>query len=268
MPAEVRPSKLFERLFLEGKPKEKATQLQRLRDGQSVLDLVAAEAKQMRPNLSGRDRRKIEQYFGAVREAENRLLKAQAWETRPKPKVEADPPRDQSDRTKMIERTRLMFDMMHLALETDSTRFITYYETGMNAVPSIPGVDTDYHMLSHHGKDSSKISQLTIVESQVMETFAEFLAKLSESEEENGSLLDRTMVLFGSNLGNASSHDTRNMPIILAGGGFRHGQHLAFDREDNYPLPKLYVSMLQRLGLEIDQFGDCTGTIGGLEMVG
>ena len=268
VPAEVRPSKLFERLFLEGKPKEKATQLQRLRDGQSVLDLVAAEAKQMRPNLSGRDRRKIEQYFGAVREAENRLLKAQAWETRPKPKVEVDPPRDQSDRTKMIERTRLMYDMMHLALETDSTRFITYYETGMNAVPSIPGVDTDYHMLSHHGKDSSKISQLTIVESQVMETFAEFLAKLSESEEENGSLLDRTMVLFGSNLGNASSHDTRNMPIILAGGGFRHGQHLAFDREDNYPLPKLYVSMLQRLGLEIDQFGDCTGTIGGLEMVG
>ena len=82
MPAEVRPSKLFERLFLEGKPKEKETQLQRLRDGQSVLDLVAAEAKQMRPSLSGRDRRKMEQYFGAVREAEKRLLKAQAWETR------------------------------------------------------------------------------------------------------------------------------------------------------------------------------------------
>jgi hypothetical protein len=136
----------------------------------------------------------------------------------------------------------------------------------MNAVPSIPGVDTDYHMLSHHGKDPGKIAQLTIVETEVMKVFASFLGKLAQSKEAGGSLLDQTIVLFGSNLGNASSHDTRNMPILLAGGGFQHGQHLAFNQHDNYPLPKLYVSMLQRLGLDTDTFASCTGTLDGLHM--
>ncbi len=140
------------------------------------------------------------------------------------------PPRDEPDSKKIVERMRLMYDVMHLALETDSTRFVTYNIAGMNAVPVIPGVDDDYHNLSHHGKDPDKIAQLTIVESALIQEFHGFLAKLQASSEADGSLLDSTMVLFGSNLGNASSHDTKNMPIILAGGGFRHGQHLAFDR--------------------------------------
>lgn len=267
IPAEVRPSNVFQRLFLEGKPSEKAAQVQRLRDGQSVLDVVMDKAARMKQRLGGRDLDKMDQYFNAVREAERRLVKAEAWEQRPKPQVDVDPPRDQPDRTKMIERLGLMYDMMHLAIETDSTRFITFFDTGMNAVPSIRGVDTDYHMLSHHGKDPAKIGQLTIVETEVMKVFGGFLKKLAESREGGGSLLDNTMVLFGSNLGNASSHDTKNMPIILAGGGFRHGQHLAFDRANNYPLPKLYVSMLQRLGLETGTFASCTGTMDGLEMI-
>lgn len=266
IPAEVRPSKVFERLFLEGKPSEKVRQLQRLQDGRSVLDVVTDKAERMRKRLGGRDREKIDQYFEALREAEKRLVKAQAWENRPKPQVDVDPPRDQPDRTRMIERLGLMYDMMHLAIETDSTRFITFYDTGMNAVPSIRGVDTDYHMLSHHAKDPAKISQLTIVETEVMNAFGGFLKKLAGSHEGGSSLLDSTMVLFGSNLGNASSHDTRNMPIILAGGGFKHGQHLAFDQNNNYPLPNLYVSMLQRLGLETNTFASSTGTMEGLEM--
>ena len=167
----------------------------------------------------------------------------------------------------MLERLALMYDMMHLALETDSTRLITFYDTGMNAVPRIKGVDTDYHMLSHHAKDPGKIAQLTILETEVMKVFAQFLKKLASSHEGDASLLDTTMVLFGSTLGNASSHDTKNMPIILAGGGFKHGQHLAFDQQNNYPLPKLYVSMLQRLGIETDVFADFQGTMTGLEMV-
>jgi len=267
LPAEVRPSRVFQQLFLEGKPSEKASQVQRLRDGQSVLDVVLGKAAQMQKRLGGRDRQKIDQYFNAVREAEQRLVKAEAWANRPKPKVDAAPPRDETDRTRMLQRLRLMYDMMHLAIETDSTRFITFFETGMNAVPSIPGVDTDYHMLSHHAKDPGKIAQLTIVETETMKLFGEFLGKLAESREGDSRLLDRTMVLFGSNLGNASSHDSKNMPIILAGGGFRHGQHLAFDRSNNYPLPKLYVSMLQRLGLEADEFASTSGTMSGLEML-
>lgn len=266
IPTETRPSQVFQKLFLEGKASEKAQQIQRLKDGQSVLDVVMDKAGRMQKRLGGRDRQKMEQYFNAVREAEERLVKAQAWEKLPKPKVEAKPPQDITDRSQMLERLGLLYDMTHLALETDSTRFITLFDTGMNAVPSIQGVDTDYHMLSHHGKDPDKIAQLTIVETGVLKVLGQFLKKLKDSQEDGPSLLDQTMVLFGSNLGNASSHDTKNMPILLAGGGFKHGQHLAFDQDNNYPLPKLYVSMLQRLGLEIDTFGDTTGTLDGLEM--
>ena len=266
VPAEGRPSRVYERLFLEGKPEQKALQLQRLKDGQSVLDVVLDQAARMKGRLSGRDREKMDQYFHAVREAENRLSKAEAWSQRPKPTVTVKPPRDEPDRTRMLERLALMYDMMHLAIETDSTRLITFYDTGMNAVPRIQGVDTDYHMLSHHAKDPGKIAQLTILETEVMKVFGTFLGKLANSREGDASLLEKTMVLFGSNLGNASSHDTKNMPIILAGGGFRHGQHLAFDAQNNYPRPKLYVSMLQRLGIETDTFAACTGTMDGLEM--
>lgn len=267
VPAETRPSRVFQQLFLAGKPSEQAAQLQRLQDGQSVLDLVMQQAKRMSPRLAGRDRDKLDEYFDAVREAEKRLAKAEAWEAKPKPEVGIKPPQDETDSTKIVECMQLMYDMMHLAIQTDSTRFITYYFTGMNQVPTISGVDIDYHNLSHHGKDPAKLAQLAIVESEVVKAFGNFLRKLSESEEGGTSLLESTMVLFGSNLGNASSHDTKNMPMILAGGGFKHGQHLAFDQNDNYPLPNLYVSMLQRLGLETDVFASSTGTMSGLEMV-
>jgi len=199
-----------------------------------------------------------------VREAERRMVRTEAWALEPKPKVNVSPPQDEPDATRMIERLSLLYDMMFLALETGSTRFATLFHTGMNAVPKIAGVDTDYHMLSHHGKDETKIAQLTIVETELMKLLNHFLTQLRGSKSEQGSLLDQTLVLFGSNLGNASSHDTRNLPILLAGGGFHHGQHLAFDQERNEDLPKLYVSMLQRLGLELDQFGDTHGTLSGL----
>lgn len=264
IPAESRPSRVFEQLFLAGRPDEKAAQIQRLRDGQSVLDVVMQGARRMQPRLGGRDREKLDQYFEAVREAEKRLVKAEAWAARPKPQVDVPPPRDETDSTRIVECMRLMYDMMHLAIQTDSTRFITYFFTGMNQVPQIPGVDIDYHNLSHHGKDPAKIEQLTIVELEVVKALAAFLQKLQETDEAGTPLLDKTMVLFGSNLGNASSHDTRNMPIVLAGGGFRHGRHLAFDPQNNYPLPNLYVSMLQRLGLETDRFASSTGTMTGL----
>jgi len=264
IPTLTQPSRVFKKLFLAGKPDEQARQMQRLQDGQSVLDIVMAKTKSMETRLSGRDRDKLDQYFEAVREAERRLAKAEAWQTRPKPKVDAKLPRDETDNKKIVERMRLIYDVMHLALETDSTRFMTYNIPGMNSVPVIQGVNIDYHNLSHHAKDPAKIEQLTIVESAVIREFGAFLKKLDQSKEAEGSLLDSSMVLFGSNLGNASSHDTKNMPVILAGGGFKHGQHLAFDRKNNYPLPKLYVSMLQRLGLEADAFSTGSGTMDGI----
>ncbi len=264
IPSESRPSKLFARLFLEGKADEKRRQMQRLRDGQSIMDSVLDNARRMQRRLGAKDRDKLDQYFSSVRATEQRLAKAEAWEHRPKPHVEAKPPQDITNTADVIGRVQLMFDMTHLALQTDSTRLVTLYNPGVNAVPPIPGVTQDYHNLSHHGRDEERLAQLKIVEIRQMKVLAEFLGKLRETPEDGGSLLDHTMVIFGSDLGNGSSHDNHNLPIILAGGGFRHGQHLAFDRDHNYPLPNLYVSMLQQLGLEVDQFASSTGTMTGL----
>ena len=268
IPSQTRPSRLFAQLFLEGKPNEKQQQLERLRDGQSIMDVVLEKANRMKQRLGPVDRRKLDEYFTAVRETESRLVKAEQWEAKPKPPVNARPPRDITDSTDVIGRARLMYNMMHLALQTDSTRLITFFKNGINAVPRIPGISQDYHNLSHHGRDKKKIEELTVIELAQMKIFAEFLGKLRETNEGERSLLDQTMVLLGSNLGNASNHDTRNLPIILAGGGFRHGRHLAFDQQRNYPLPNLFLSMLQRLGLEIDHFASSTGTMSELEDTG
>jgi hypothetical protein len=157
-----------------------------------------------------------------------------------------------------------MYDLIHLALQTDSTRLITLHIAGTFKVPPIPGVTIDWHNLSHHGKDPKRIEELRLVELEEMKLLASLLAKLQQTPEQGGTLLDRTMVLFGSNLGNASSHDTKNLPIILAGGGFRHGQYLAFNPENNAPLCSLYVSMLQRLGVEVGTFATGKKTVDGL----
>jgi hypothetical protein len=146
-----------------------------------------------------------------------------------------------------------------MALLTDSTRFVTLHVTG-NSVAGIDGVGTSYHNLSHHGMDDDKLRQLALVEQGMIDQWARFLRALKSDR-----LLEETIVFMTSNLGNASSHDTRNMPVLLAGGGFRHGQHLAFDQRNNYPLPNLFVSALQRLGLEQESFATSTGTMNGLE---
>ncbi|CAN5220889.1 DUF1552 domain-containing protein [soil metagenome] len=266
VPGQNSPSRIFEKLFLEGQPAEKEQQIARLKEGQSVLDMVMDKARRMRRRVSKRDHEKLDEYLTAVRETEQRLVKAEAWEHHPKPAVDYQQPRDVSGYHDVIGRARLMYDMAQLAIQTDSTRLITYAIGGPNEAPSIPGISEGYHNLSHHGMDPGKIAQLTLVESAHFDALAGFLSRLKAIEEGDSNLLDRTMILYGSHLGNASSHNNTNMPILLAGGGFRHGQHLAFDPENNYPLPNLFVSMLQRLGLEIDRFASSTGTMRGLEM--
>jgi hypothetical protein len=160
-----------------------------------------------------------------------------------------------------------MYDLMTLALETDSTRVITFSLGAFNAVPAnIERVKTDWHNLSHHGKDENKIDELEIIEKEEFSLFAKFLGDLKNHQENGSSLLKNTAVLFGSNLGNASSHDWRNLPIILAGGGYRHGSYFAHDSQDNTPLSNLFVPLAQRMGVSIDQFGKSTkSTIRGLE---
>lgn len=267
IPSESRPSVLFSRLFLEGKADEKKRQVEALKEGRSVLDAVREEAKRLSGNLSAADRDKLAEYEETVREAERRLAKAQEWENRPKPKVDAPVPKDIADKTDVIGRARMLYDLIHLALVADSTRIVTFFKNGINAVPPVPGVTQDYHNLSHHGKDPAKIAELGIIEKAQMTIYADFLRKLRSSKEGDATLLDLTMVLIGSNLGNASSHDNRKLPIVLAGGGFRHGTHLAFTGERDHPLGTLFVSMLQRLGLEVDRFGSGHGTMRGLELI-
>ena len=269
IPAADRPSSVFRRLFVDGAPDEVRTQVQRLRHGGSVLDAVHAEAQAFQRDLGPRDRQKLDEYFASVREVEQRLVTAQEWARRPKPRVDAVPPTDIPNAADTVGRTRLMFDLIPLALQTDSSRFITMNIELHYLVIPIDGVRMDWHTLSHHGKVPSKLAQLKLIELAQMKAFRDLLAKLKGSQEQGASVLDRTMVLFGSHLGNASSHDNRNMPILLAGGGFRHGQHLAFDPSRNPPLSNLYVQMLQRLGLAVDRFASSTGTsIPGFEMSG
>ncbi len=267
IPADDRPSSVFRKLFVNGSPDEVRTQVERLRQGESVMDAVRAEAQALQRDLGPQDRQKLDEYFTSVQEVENRLVKSQDWARKPKPKVDAQAPTDVSNQADMVGRTRQMFDLIHLALQTDSTRFITMNIDLHSLVPPIAGVTMDWHNLSHHGKDASKLAQLRIIELEQMKLFRDLLAKLKGSQEQGANVLDRTIVLFGSHLGNASSHDTKNMPILLAGGGFRHGQHLAFDPLKNPPLCNLYVQMLQRLGLAVDKFASSTGAaIPGFEM--
>lgn len=265
VPSNSFPSSVFARLFLEGRPDEVQAQARRLQDGQSILDTVGEQAKQMRSGLGVDDRDKLDEYFSSVRELEQRLARSEEWAKKPKPKVNVKPPQNATNPSDVVGKARLMFDLIHLALQTDSSRLVTLLLLGTSGVPPVQGVSLGHHDLSHHGKDSSKIEQLRKVEQEKLKTFADFLGKLKDTKEEGANLLDRTTVFFSSNLGDASTHNVRNLPVLLAGGGFKHGQHLAFDPVKPPPLCNLYVSMLQRLGIEADRFGSSTGTLSGLE---
>lgn len=258
IPAENDAIALFTKLFVDDKPAEQERQAELIRQGRSVMDVVGAEAKALQRELGSGDRDKLEAWFTSVRDLEKRLVANEEWTHRPKPEVSLKKPTAiPRDNEVIVE--RIFLDIVHMALATDSTRFVTLHVTGNN-VNGIEGVEESYHGLSHHGMDEEKLRQLTIVEEGVVNEWGNFLRKLKD-----GGLLDETMVLLTSNLGNASSHDNKNMPVLFAGGGFRHGQHLAFDQKNNYPLPNLYLSALHRLGLQEETFATSTGGIDGLE---
>jgi len=167
-----------------------------------------------------------------------------------------------------MDKVRVMYDLTRLAFETDSTRAITLMLDGVST-PALELADTPitdgYHNLSHHGKSEKKRSELKAIDQWHMRLLAKLLTDLSAVREEGDTLLDRTAVLYGSNFGDANAHTCFNLPTILAGGGFRHGQHLAFSTSNNYPLPNLFVSVLQRMGIETERFASSTGTMRGLE---
>lgn len=255
------PSKIFAKCFLQGTPEEVKVQVQRLKQGQSIMDVVRGQAKRLEQKVGSGDREKLDEYFDSVRDVEQRLTSAESWVHKPKPKVNMAPPKDvPSDGSATM---RLYYDLMHLAFQTDSTRLstATFVHWG---IPPLDGVTYDHHNLSHHGKDPEKLKQLTIVETDKFKALGDFLRKLKNTKEEGETLLDRTMVLVGSHMG-SGHHTVDNLPLLLAGGGFKHGQHLAFDRKNNKPLCNLYVMMLQQFGMDVKSFGTSTGTIPGLD---
>ena len=265
VPSSLHPSGLFGQLFYEGGPDQVELHKRRLRQGKSILDHVREPARRLESRLGGSDKEKLDEYLTSVRDLEKRLAIAQEWAKKPKPKVAAPPPADPPN-ADLLARTRTWFDLIHLALQTDSSRLVTMVMVGgSQGVPPIPGVSHGHHDLSHHGQDPGKLGELRIVELETMKVFGDFLRKLKATREGDQTLLDRTQVFLGSNLGNASNHDTRNLPVLLAGGGYKHGRYLAFDQNQPPPLCNLFVSMLRRLGLPIDAFGSSTGTLTGLD---
>ncbi len=260
LPADNKPQTVFKRLFVNGTPQEVAEQTHRLAQGRSIMGLMGEEAHRLPRKVSAQDGQRLEEYFTSVREVEQRLHDSQGWAMRPKPVIAAAPPADIPGTADFAEQTRLMFDLMQLALENDSTRVLTFRIQGQQAVPPLPGVREGWHNLSHHGKDPQKLEQLHLIELEQMKLLGAFLTKLKATQENGAPLLDRTTVLYGSNLGNASSHDTTNLPVILAGGGFRHGQYLASDPKDNSPLCNLYVAMLRQHGIDVSKFASSRAT--------
>ena len=267
IPCEEKAADVFKRMFLQGTQAEVESQMRKLDLGQSILDAVAGQARDLQRHVGSRDRDRLDQYFTSVRDLEQRMAMSREWEFKPKPKVSASVPLDPASPKAYMEKVRLMYDMARLAFETDSTRSVSLLLDSVNS----PAIDLDevkitegYHNLSHHGKSATKLQQLKAIDEWHMKLLANLFAQLKSVHEDGETLFDRTMILYGSNLGNANTHVTTNLPTLFAGGGFKHGQHLAFDTEHNYPLPNLFVSMLQRMGLETERFASATGTMRGL----
>jgi len=271
IPPEDKAASVFQQLFIQGTPAEVDAQVRKLDTGRSILDTIADQAQGLRQTLDPRDCERLDQYFTSVRDLEHRLQASRGWEHKPKPVVHVPTPIDPSDPAEYMAKVKVMYDLARLSFETDSTRVITLMLDGVaSPVLDIPGtrITDDYHNLSHHGQMETKIAQLKAIDHWHLTLLGQLLANLKAVGEGEETLLDRTMVLYGSNLGDASAHITTNQPTIFAGGGFRHGQHLAFDTAptSNTPLANLFVSVLQRMGLDEGKFASSTGRMPGLEM--
>ena len=261
VPPEKNTIDAFAKLFVEEGAANKRRVLHEIGRGKSILDHVFDEARDMQRRLSKRDQEKWEEYFESVRATEKRLVKSEEWLHLPKPKIDAQPPESFAPE-EIITNLRMVCDLSHLAFKTDSTRVISFGYFRQDTVV-VPGVNIGYHNLSHHGQDSGNIAQLKRIEGAFFAQLKTLLTNLKNTREEDETLLDRTTILVTSNLGNGSSHSNKDLPVLLAGGRFKHGQHLAF-ATSTVPLSNLFVSVLHELGIDDQSFGASTGPLNGL----
>ena len=265
LPAMSRPSGIFKMLFMQGTKAEIEAEEINLSQGRSILDKVNDRAKRFAQKISKNDKEKLEQFMDSVRGTETKLGFQNDWLHKPKPKVNAKMPRDVSDNTDILGKMRLLYEMSLLAFETDSTRLATLYISsgGFGRVFKVHqrNITDGWHPLTHAMNNPKKRPLLKLIEEAHFIALNEYLGKLKEK-----NLLDNTMVLHGSNLGMAARHISTNLPLLLAGGGFKHGQHLAFSEKNNKPMANILLSMIQRMGVECDRFSSSTGTMTGLEL--
>jgi hypothetical protein len=260
------PVQLYQRLFIEDNAQAKLAAHERLANDRSMLDTLRERTRSLEKAVGASDRQMLDQYFSAIRDLEGRLAASENWVDRPKPATAGKKPEEVTDSNRLITHSRAMFSLIRLALETDSTRIVSFMINPTSTTPrEIPGVNSNVHEMTHHGNRENVVAELRKVEEAQFRELATFLGDLRSVPQQDQTLLDRTAVLYGTNMGSANAHSTDNTPVLLAGGGFKHVGHLAFDRKNNYPLSNLHVSLLQRLGIEMDRFASGTGTMTGLE---
>jgi hypothetical protein len=267
IPPEANLARLYRTLFVQGTPQEIEARMNDLRAGRSLLDTVRGRAKRLEQSVNAADRSRLDQYFTSIRELEGQLLQAEAWAQKPKPVVSMPEPKEITDAAQLITRLRTAYDLIKLSLENDCTRVVSMFTQPLGVITEISGVSHETHSLTHHGNRPEMMEELRKIEEAQFEIFRDFLTSLKSVAQPDGTtLLDRTSVLYGTCMGNANGHSNTNWPMLLAGGGYKHGQHLAFDKDRNESIGKLFVSMLQRLGVETDEFSSGKGRLSGLEL--
>ena len=262
LPAEAHPRLVFENLFGEGgTPEERRAAL---RERASLLDSIADDMKLLKRGLGASDRARVTEYLDSIREVERRIQKAET-DTKDNPLPDLDRPMGVP--ASYADHARLMFDLQLLAFQGDITRITTFQiarETSNRTYPEI-GVPDPHHPLSHHGDDPNKIARMAKINAFHVSLFAEYLEKLQNTPEGNGSLLDNVLLLYGSGIGNPNVHNHTNLPIIVAGGtadGMKGNRHLRYDKPT--PLANLHLTLLDKVGVRLDKFGDSNGKIDNL----
>lgn len=272
LPTSSDPATVFAKLFVDDNAKTKQQTQRFLDEDASILDVVRQDARRLNTRLAKADQAKLDQFLTSIRGVETRLKRQADWIDIAKPKVSDDVIRGGDDDDTIVDlqypyNTSVMYDLMVLALQTNSTNVICYGHPGGNRLFPFDGITLGYHSLTHHGKRPELLRELAIIETFYAAQFSRFLQKLKETPDSNGqSLLDSTVVMFGSGMGNASAHSSRNLPIMVAGGGFRNGSHHRFERNgrDGRPLSDLFVTILQQLGIEHDRFSTSTSNLNNL----
>ncbi|WP_442510032.1 DUF1552 domain-containing protein [Novipirellula sp. SH528] len=258
VPPITAPAELFDKLFVTESKERLAQKVKATTLNSSILDSITEEASSLSKRVNKEDKAKLDEYFSSIRDVEKRLEVRRRWADQPKP----DAPFDKPANTNTVDDLPMLYELIALALQTDSTRIATL-EIGGSFLPQNLGIDKSYHSLSHHGNDEETVAHLITLESYQLEQFGKFLTRLAAIQDGDQSLLESTAVLFGSGMGNGSSHTNTDLPILMAGGGYGRGEFkkVGSKRSGNVPLCNLFVDIAQRMGVEKDSFGTSTGTL-------